>query len=102
MKSKKIFFIMCFMVLLFSVVGVSASDLNDTLLSSEDEAVMLEQVNQTVVESTDNEVLSKNAGTFTDLQNEIDLAAKGSTITLDKDYTYDDGFSKRGIKEAED
>ena len=98
MKSKKIFFIMCFMVLLFSVVGVSASDLNDTLLSSEDEAVMLEQVNQTVVESTDNEVLSKNAGTFTDLQNEIDLAAKGSTITLDKDYTYDDGFSKRGIK----
>lgn len=86
------------MVLLFSVVGVSANDLNDTLLNSDDEAIMLEQVNQTVVESTDNEVLSNDAGTFSNLQNEIDLASKGSTITLDKDYAYDEGFSKRGIK----
>ena len=33
-------------------------------------------------------------GSFTALQRKIDDASAGDTITLEKDYTYDDGFSK--------
>lgn len=36
-------------------------------------------------------------GTFTSLQLKINTASEGSTITLDRDYSYDDGFLESGI-----
>ncbi len=98
MKLKNIFLIMCLIILIFSVANVAAGDLNDTIMTSDDEVQILEQVNETAIESTENDVLSDDDGTFTALQKKIDDAEKGSTITLDKDYAYDEGFSKRGIE----
>lgn len=97
MKFKKIFFIMCLIILLFGVVNVTASDLNDTVMTSDNEVQILEQVNETAIGTTENDVLSADNGTFSALQKKIDDAEKGTTLILDKDYTYDEGFSKRGI-----
>ncbi len=49
--------------------------------------------------TNDNEILKeKDNGTFTALQDKIDAAAAGSTISLENDYKYDSGFSTEGIK----
>ena len=45
----------------------------------------------------ENNIESEDDGTFTALQNKINNAEEGSTITLEKDYTYDEGFDKDGI-----
>lgn len=97
MKFKKIFFMICFFILVFGVVAVSANDTNDTLMASDDEVQILEQVNETVTDSIGSDVLNDDDATFTALQNKITNAENGSTISLDKDYTYDDGFDKKGI-----
>lgn len=97
MKFKKIFFTICLIILLFGVASVTASDLNDTIMTSGDEVQILEQVNETAIESTENDVLSEDDGTFSALQKKIEDAADGATITLDKNYVYDPGFSNRGI-----
>lgn len=98
MNFKKIFCLSCFVIIIAGVAGVSAHDLNDTAITSDDEVQTLEQVNETVAESTQDNVLSADSGTFSELQKEIILARNGSTITLDKDYVYDEGFSKLGIR----
>ncbi len=46
-----------------------------------------EDVNETL-EITDDTNLSASPGTFTELQSKINQAREGSTITLDKDYSY--------------
>ena len=52
-----------------------------------------------IIASSQNEdVINAASGTFTELQNKIDAAAEGSTITLDKDYKYNSGFSVKGIE----
>ena len=66
MKFKRIF-ILCLIILLFGVVNVTASDLNDTVMASDGEVQILEQVNETVIESTGNEVLTEDDGTFSAL-----------------------------------
>ncbi len=98
MNLKKIFFMVCFIIIIFGVLDVTASDLNDTVVTSDDEVQILQQINETVIGSTGGDVLGDdNDATFTALQNKITNAEKGSTITLDKDYTYDGGFDKKGI-----
>ena len=81
---------------LFSIVCVSASDINETLIADE-EPQIIEQANDDIIESTQENVLGEDVGTFTDLQDLIIASDKNSTITLDKDYAYDEGFSTRGI-----
>ena len=84
--------------LLFSIASVVASDANDTAIASEDETILAD-TNETLIESTDNDIVGDaDDGTFTALQKKIDNASKGATITLDRDYTYNEGFSTRGIK----
>ena len=49
-------------------------------------------------EDSNNDLLGKSGdGTFTQLQEEIDMAPNGATITLQRDYNYNSGFSKEGI-----
>ena len=96
MKFKKSFLIICIIMFLFSIVCVSASDINETLIADE-EPQIIEQANDDIIESTQENVLGEDVGTFTDLQDLIIASDKNSTITLDKDYAYDEGFSTRGI-----
>ncbi|WP_458453106.1 pectate lyase-like adhesive domain-containing protein [Methanobrevibacter sp.] len=98
MNIKKIFFMTCFIILIFGVAGVTAGDMNDTAIASDGEVHMLEQTNKSVTDSINNDALGEvNDVTFSALQDKISNAEEGSTITLDKDYSYDDGFDKRGI-----
>ena len=94
MFGKKICLI--FIVLLFSMICVSASDVNETLANVDDvQTFELNNDSQDILVAADD-------GTFTDLQNKIYDASEGSTITLDRDYAYDDGFSASGIKITKD
>lgn len=97
MKFKKSFLTLCILILfLFGIVCVSASDINETVMA-DDEPQIIEQANDDIIESTQENVLGEDVGTFTDLQDLIIASDKNSTITLDKDYAYDEGFSTRGI-----
>ena len=92
---------------LFTLSGVCAGDVSDTAIASDNTDQIIEETNDLEVVSSEDEeviassqgedVLGATAGTFTELQNKIDNAASGSTITLDKDYNYDEGFKKTGI-----
>lgn len=87
----KIKILLIFIVFLFSLACVSASDVNDTLAIS-DEIPTVE------ANDTSQDMLSDSGeGTFTSLQLKISTASEGSTITLDRDYSYDDGFLESGI-----
>ena len=78
-------------VFLFSIVCVSASDVNDTLAGA-DEIQVLE-----ANENSEDILTSADNGTFTSLQKKINEAPSGSTITLDRDYSYDENFRENGI-----
>lgn len=90
MKYKKFFLTACLMIFLISIVSVAASDINETQLSNPDNATLIESSQEDIIGDADD-------GTFTSLQNKINNASEGSTITLDKDYAYDDGFHELGI-----
>lgn len=105
---KKGVFILCLAIcVLVTLSSVCAGDVNDTAIATSDESQVIEEANDLeVVSSADEEVIASSqgedvlgatAGTFTELQNKIDNAASDSTITLDKDYNYDEGFKKTGI-----
>ena len=96
MRFKKCLVLFSLIIILLSISNVSASD-NDTLLS-EDNDQILEESDDYVISSSQEDILEdSNKGTFTDLQRIIIRAREGSTIDLDKDYVYDDGFNDRGI-----
>ena len=109
MKFKKTLLVFCLiMCILFTVSNVAAGDVNDTMVSSDNANQVIEETNMDdtlasggdeLIAQTDNdEILSeKDDGTFTALQNKIDNAAEGSTITLENDYIYNKGFGTKGI-----
>ena len=109
MDFKKTLLVFCLiMCILFTVSNVAAGDVNDTMVASDNANQVIEETNMDdtlasggdeLIAQTDNdEILSeKDDGTFTALQNKIDNAAEGSTITLENDYAYDEGFSTDGI-----
>ena len=90
MKYYKSIFIICLLILLVFMATASANDTENATVSNND-IKTLKQVNESPIKNND-------SGTFTALQKIINDATSGSTINLDKDYTYDDGFSTRGIE----
>ena len=85
---KKILIIICLFVFIFSIAGVAAQDINQTIEDTND---LLSGEDTLGVSLSDDEVVgSADKGTFTDLQNKINNAEEGSTITLENDYAYDD------------
>ena len=118
MKLNKSLLLIFLIVCLFSIASVSAAD--DTAMTLEEDAtaigdsdilsasldeVISEDINTEeegdVLSSSQEEVLTDtfvDDGSFTALQRKIDDASAGDTITLDRNYTYDEGFSKRGIQ----
>lgn len=129
MKYKKSFLIICLIISLISIAGVSASEIaddisDDQLIKDSDGALQSPEESSQQLSSSEDYILdqseddSKSAsqknillesestdddnGTFTALQNKIDAASEGDTITLERDYTYDEGFSTTGIQIRKD
>ena len=66
-----------------------------------DDSDSVGNIDEILTESSEEDVMEANPeddGTFSALQQKINNAEEGTVITLDKNYTYDDGFSKRGIQ----
>ena len=116
MKFKKGLLILCLIICIFAIAGVSAADdasmpLEDNADSIRDANILSVSIEEDVIEDTiaeeDNDALDSSQeeilndeeddGTFTALQKKIENAESGSTISLDKDYSYDSGFSEKGI-----
>ena len=118
MKLNKSLLLISLIVCLFSIASVSAADdtaltledataigdSDDSLSASLDEFIsedMSTEEEENALSSSQEEILTDtfvDDGSFTALQRKIDDANSGDTITLDRNYTYDDGFSKRGIQ----
>ena len=114
MKFKKSLLIVCLVICLFAMASISASDADDTAIANEDntqvelssrsdeiltennfeangeDIPLIKTINEEIISEQDN-------GTFTDLQNKID-SYDGTTIKLENDYYYNDGFDADGIR----
>ena len=91
--NRKFLILFCLVLFFVSIAGVSAAeDLNQTV---DDNLVVSEDTLS--VSLSDDEIGAKDDGTFTALQEKINNAPEGSTITLENDYKYDEGFSVDGI-----
>ena len=103
MKCKNSMLILILIVFLFSITSVCASDLNDTIIASQDGALteltdekLEKSIDESqVIEETNNE--ETDDGTFTTLNSKIQNASDGATINLTNDYKNTDGFDARGI-----
>ena len=90
--NRKFMLIAIFLVSLLAMSAVNASDLNAT------DEIAINDDSSDSVSGTDDDCINANGeGTFTELQNMINNASSGSTISLEKDYYYDDGFDTEGI-----
>ncbi|WP_295593123.1 hypothetical protein [uncultured Methanobrevibacter sp.] len=79
---KKFLILLCLIALIFSMAGVSAVDVNQTIFSD-----------TPILENAD-------GGSFTELQDKINNAEDGSTISLENNYTYDTSFKGEYISIA--
>ena len=111
MKFKKSLLIISLMICLIGIAGVSASEIDDSVMAIEDSPIedlelidessqedIIAEEDSEMVAASEEEILQEDDGTFTALQKKIRDAEDGATITLDKDYSYDEGFSNRGIQ----
>lgn len=104
---KKVIALTILLCIFFSISCVVASDVNDTEIAAYENEDVIASYPQEVVSSGEDELIassqedlisSEGQATFTDLQNIISSASSGDTISLDRDYTYDEGFNEgRGI-----
>ena len=95
MSNKRIFFVLCLLALSVAAISsVSANDLTGDILNDTDADEIAETNPESVnLKSDDSDVLEKSYdGTFTQLQNKISFSSAGSTLYLDEDYSYNDGF----------
>ena len=100
MRFKKSIIILSLIIILLSITTVSAIDSDDAQVSK-DNSQILEKVDENAVTSSQEYTLnSSTKGTFTALQEIITAAPDGSTINLDKDYSYDKAISVLKGKEC--
>ena len=96
---KKRYLFFAIIVCLFVISTVNAEEINNETISYES-SLMTDSVSEydLSMSLSDAEIQgSADNGTFTDLQEKINNADAGSTITLENDYKYDSGFSTEGI-----
>ena len=99
MNLKKYIILIILTIFLFSIAAVSASDTNETLMTSiDDSPVELSQNNKEIISQNEHEdvINDMNDATFADLQDKINKGYH-STITLDKNYTYEGTGYPNGI-----
>ncbi len=110
MKNKKsILFILIILVLIF-MTGVSASELNNTAISSEDDmhielaeidndSKAAQEDNQPIEQSNNEEIISEgDDGSFAALKSKIDNAPDNSIIKLENDYEQSGSATGNGIE----
>ena len=115
MKFKKSLLLIFLIIGFIAIASVSADEIDDRTLPMEDnsigdsEEIISDSPQEDIIAEEEEEVddssedpLIEDDGTFTALQKKILDAEDGATITLDKDYTYDEGFSTRGIQILKD
>ena len=101
MKFKKSLIFICLILCLLSIASVCASEVNDTVVASEDQndkIISIENQDNDKLSATENDELLAEPDTFTDLNNKITTSV--DVITLDKNYTYsadNDSNFKDGI-----
>lgn len=110
MKYKKSLIFICLIICLFSIASVCASEVNGTVVTSEDQnddVIEIDDENDNIfaveeqdndeVDATEEDELSASPGTFTDLA--IDIKNADDTLNLKRDYAYssDDSIYKDGI-----
>jgi len=104
MINKKYLMLSIFLLSLLTLSVVSASD-NTTMdvigLEKSDETISIEET-QAIGQGKDDNLMDPDGGTFSDLQRKIDDANANSTITLENNYIYDEGFNTEGILISKD
>ena len=96
MKLRKLMIILILTIFLFSIASVTAANTTDVMTSTDDSKMELSQKNEELISKENEEIIKDGTtGTFTELQDKIDNG--GSEITLDKNYTCEDGFYTGGI-----
>ena len=101
MKNKIIIFTLILLAL-FSIAGVCAGDVNDTLTMSEDDSQLgLADADDNLKSIDENQVIEEgfveDNGSFVALQERIDNASDNSTVLLPNNYLLENGFSENGI-----
>ena len=100
MKYKKSLIFICLLICLFSIASVVASDVNETVVTTEEqsdeiininnqqniETELINSSNDFKISSSENELLG---GSYYNLQNKIWNAQNGDTITLNENYVLD-------------
>ena len=92
-------YLLLIIVVCFAISTVSAEEISDETISY-DSSITADSVSEYNLNMilSDKEIQgSADNGTFTDLQEKINDADVGSTITLENDYKYNSGFSTEGI-----
>ena len=87
---------------LFSIAGVCAGDVNDTLTASENDSQLeLNDAGDNLKSIDENQVTGdkfvEDNGSFVALQERIDKAGDNSTVALPNDYLLENGFKETGI-----
>lgn len=101
MKNKIIIFTLILLAL-FSIAGVCAGDVNDTLAVSEDDSQLeLSDAEDNLKSIDENQVIEEgfveDNGLFVALQERIGNARDNSTVVLPNNYLLENGFSERGF-----
>ena len=91
MKLRKLMIILILIIFLFSIASVTAANTTDVMTSVDDST----QKNEIISKENEEIIKDGTTGTFTELNDKIRNG--GSEITLDKNYTCEDGFSTDGI-----
>ena len=83
MKFKKSLLILIFTIFLCSIISVSAVDINDTAITTDDEQP-LQETDENILSDTND--IAENS--FTALEVKIAFTPEGGTLELDKDYEF--------------
>ncbi|MBR3197047.1 MAG: hypothetical protein IKF66_00945, partial [Methanobrevibacter sp.] len=108
MKFKKSLLIICLIICLFAIASVSATDTDDSAISSEDTGEIelsheIESADENLgtseeqtVTQTDNEEKTgaTDHGTFWALQSKIESASSGDTVYLENNYSCEDSWTQ--------
>ena len=104
MTFKKFLIFICLITVLFTVASVNASDVNETVMASEDqdnEVILAENQDSDKLSATEENKLSANTGTFTNLANEIKKADNELNLTRDYVYTAPIGYRETDVRYVE-
>ena len=95
MMFKKFLIIICLITVLFTLAGVNASDVNDTVAACEDqnEVTLAENQDNDELSTAEDNKLSANTGTLTNLADEIKKS--DGELNLTRDYAYTSRIGER-------